>query len=102
MFDKSLPMAIGLYFIFAGAGYVYMQRWFADLFALLFCIFTYALTATYGGIVGAWAVMNIIMACDMLILRNKRIRETTMKCTQCAEMIRRDARVCRFCHAEVE
>ena len=46
------------------------------------------------------------MAIDMVILNNKNkaviAQETTKKCPNCAELIKREAKSCRFCNAELD
>ena len=52
-------------------------------------------------LVPTWLVLNAIMAIDMVILSNKRKAANTKKCPFCAEVIQREARVCKHCGREV-
>jgi hypothetical protein len=96
---KSLAVAILLNFVIPGGGYIYMGRWvlgIATLFVVVAMLLIFPL-----GIIGYW----IWMAIDMLILSNKRqnqiISATTKKCPYCAELIQREALVCRYCHHDL-
>lgn len=99
--EKSLPQAIGLNLFFPGLGYIYMDKWISGILIglLMFVAFM------SGGIIlaiPAWFSMNIIMAIDMFIISNKNkakiIAETTKKCPACAELIKKEANICRFCN----
>ena len=102
--EKSLPLAIGLNLLLPGLGYVYMGRAILGLAALGLSV----LLVVYSGalfFIPTWVVLNLIMAIDMVILFNKNraavVALSTKKCPQCAELIQKDAKICRFCRSNV-
>lgn len=104
MKEKSLPLAIGLNILLPGVGYMYMGKWIVGIFCCLLVVGIYATTGLLY-LVPTWLVLNVVMALDMVILFNKHKKDveqaTTMKCPNCAELIKREARVCRFCNTSL-
>jgi len=101
---KNLPLAIGLNIVLPGLGYIYMGRFVIGIVA---AVLTIGYIATEPSHVGqTWAFMNLIMCIDMFFLSSKnreRLTEETMRqCPFCAEMIKKQAMLCRFCNNEVD
>lgn len=103
MKEKSLPLAIGLNILLPGLGYMYMEKWIVGIFACLLVVGIYVTTGLLF-IVPTWIGLNVIMGIDMAILSNKNKKKiaeaTTIKCLNCAEVIQREAKVCRFCNTK--
>ncbi|MCG8428981.1 MAG: hypothetical protein MI754_16620 [Chromatiales bacterium] len=101
---KSLPLAIGLNFLLPGLGYLYMGKWFAGIVGGLLVLMI-LLTSGLLFFTMTWLVLNIVMGIDMLILSKKNERQyveaTMMPCPACAEMIKREAKLCRFCQTKL-
>ena len=102
---KSLPLAIGLNILLPGMGYIYMGKIVVGILALLLVVGIYS-SAGLLYIFWTWLIMNALMAIDMVILDNKRkqqyIAESMIKCPYCAELIKKEARICKHCGRENE
>ena len=102
--EKNLPLAIGLNILLPGLGYMYMGKWVVGFLACLLVLGLYAATGLLY-VVPTWIGLNAIMAIDMFILdgkNKKRIAEATMmKCPNCAETIKREAKICRYCNTKL-
>jgi len=103
--EKSLPLAIGLNLLMPGLGYMYMGKFIPGFFALLIMIggfMAYGLFLFLQMSVG----INVLMAIDMIILANKNKKQitesSTKRCPNCAETIKEEARICRFCNTNLE
>lgn len=105
MKEKSLPLAIGLNILLPGIGYMYMGKWIVGIIACLLIIAIYATTGLVF-LFPTWTGINVIMGIDMIMLSNKNkkkvLEATTKKCPNCAELIQREAKVCRFCSTNFE
>ena len=101
--EKNIPLAIGLNFILPGLGYMYMGKVIVGIGALLLIVALYFTTALIY-LFSTWVVMNAIMAIDMVILGNKRKKDVQdklmTKCPQCAEMIMKEAKICKHCQSD--
>jgi TM2 domain-containing membrane protein YozV len=94
---KDLVLAIVLNALLPGVGYMYMGR--VPLGVLVLPIVSLLIILSHWA---WWLVWMLVMGVDMYIfhLKNKREVEaaTLKKCPSCAEMVRREALVCKHCH----
>ena len=101
---KSLPLAVGLNLLLPGAGYIYYGKWIVGFLGCALVLAIAASNSAQNAIV-VWVMVSALMAIDMFILhgRNKKKAEEfqTAPCRSCAELIKVEARKCRFCGEEV-
>ena len=69
--SKSRTAAVALNVLLPGAGYLYMERWFAGIFggALILAILV---RSPQEHLILIWLVTNLIMAIDMCLLSSNR------------------------------
>ena len=103
--EKSIPLAIGLNFLLPGIGYMYMGKVIVGIAAMLLIIGIYLGTSIFV-LFFTWISINVIMAIDMIILGNKKKKDyeqaTLTKCPYCAELIKKEASVCKHCGKEID
>lgn len=96
---KSLAIAIGLNVLWPGAGYWYYGR--RGLGIMLMIVLPIIMIFLFQMIFVFWVIMII----DLIILDYKNKGQvalaTTHKCPFCAEQIKREAKVCRYCGRDV-
>ena len=101
---KSLPLAVGLNLVLPGLGYMYMGRAVLGILALII-IGAILLAAGPLAFAQTWLTMNVIMGIDMAILAGKNkeavAAATLKKCPHCAELIQRQAKLCRYCRSDL-
>ncbi len=105
MKEKNIWAAIGLNFVYLGAGYFYMGR--KTLGVLLMIIATgmamlmFSNPMVFSAISSVWLGLFFITAIDMLILNNKIKKETMKVCPYCAEPIKKEAIFCLHCKKDI-
>ncbi|MBU0801506.1 MAG: hypothetical protein KKB56_17605 [Gammaproteobacteria bacterium] len=102
--EKNLPLGICLNLLLPGLGYIYMGRWFLGVIAgalILAIIFS----APAQNVLVVWLVMNLIMLIDIILLHGKNRKkyqsQNMMQCCFCAELIQKQAKICKHCKEAV-
>jgi len=104
---RSVPLAIGLNLVLPGLGYLYGGRVISFFAALLFCLFIILPLAIARPIlILIIPMVHLIMALDLIWWigrRNEKAREqNTQKCPYCAELIKPEAKLCRYCGSTLD
>jgi hypothetical protein len=105
MKEKNIWLAIGLNFVYLGAGYFYMGR---KLLGVVLMLIATGLAMgmlsnpiLFVIISSAWFGFFIITCIDMLILNSKIKKDTTKPCPYCAESIKKEAVYCLNCKKDI-
>ncbi len=103
--EKTIWLAIGLNFVYLGAGYCYMGR--KVLGVLLILIATGMATAMisypilFAVIPTFWIGIFFITCVDMFLLQSRIKKASTKPCPYCAEPIRKEAIFCLHCKKDI-
>lgn len=105
MKEKSVPVAILLNIIVPGVGYMYIGRVFLGLicFFIMGTVLLFSM-ATVVLAVPVWFFCQFIMAIDMISLnssRNRKQLKSMTKCPSCAELVLKEAKVCKHCSRDL-
>lgn len=103
--EKSLPLAIGLNFIFPGLGYFYLGDAYRGVLAVLVGMLI-LLSSPIIFVIPVWIGLMAVFSVDMFTLYRKRERqiqaETMKTCPHCAELVLREAVLCKHCGSTLQ
>lgn len=103
--EKNIWLAIGLNFVYLGAGYFYMGRRVLGVLLILIATGMGIAMASdpmiFLFVSGAWLGFFAITCIDMLILHGKIREENSRACPYCAEPVKKEAIFCLHCKKDL-
>jgi hypothetical protein len=94
--DKSVGLGIGLNLLWPGIGYCYFGKYAIGIMCMIIIPILAIPTAGF-----FWLAYLVFMCIDMCNMGKKSQKDNleaiSMKCPECAEMVKKEATKCRFC-----
>lgn len=98
--EKSFGWALFWNWMLPCGGFVYLKRYFAALIELI--SFWLAYYGTPYPMAGFYFIIKLLITIDLYRYTSRLKNSLYRKCPQCAETIRREALICRYCQSRLE